>query len=394
VSDDFYHDDPIEEKPNRKLRNNLLTPLALIIAAVFFFQSTLAGNITLSSGTGIEFGQGVSQAVACSGATSLTVTPNSSFQNEVGTGKHYLSSIKVSNIPTSCYGADFKLSAFGTSSSTPLAIFNSTSTEAVVYDNAGTFQLGVGSTGTTLTPGTGTFTVSFSSPVALSSSVYKVTIQSSTHATWSCAKGGACSVGDIGPGGGTVFYVSAGFTCGTNYSQTCMYLEAAPSGWNGGADPLRRWANTTYQSTTVNNATSPETATATGIGWGYRNTRAIILQGNTDIATIAAALADSYAVAVSGVTYDDWYLPSRDELNQMCKWQRGITGADLINLNLVCSFDGTYNTGKGAAGFATSPYWSSSEWPPYAWQQNLYYGGYQDQSGKANNFYVRPVRAF
>ena len=84
MSDDFYHDDPIEEKPNRKLRNNLLAPAVLIIGSIFFFQSTLAGNITLSSGTGIEFGQGVSQAVACSGGTNLIVTPRASFTNGAG----------------------------------------------------------------------------------------------------------------------------------------------------------------------------------------------------------------------------------------------------------------------------------------------------------------------
>ena len=86
MTDDQYHDDPIEELPKRKLRNNLLTPAALILGSVLFFQSTLAGNISLSSGTGIEFGQGVSQTVACSGSNNLTLTPYSNFVNASGGG--------------------------------------------------------------------------------------------------------------------------------------------------------------------------------------------------------------------------------------------------------------------------------------------------------------------
>jgi hypothetical protein len=204
------------------------------------------------------------------------------------------------------------------------------------------------------------------------------------------------AVGDTGPGGGKIFYVaSTPFACGPTRAAACTYLEAAPSGWNTGNDPQRRWANTTYQTTTVNNSTSPETATATAIGWGYRNTRAIILQGNTDTATSAAALADSHTVTVSGVAYDDWYLPSKDELNQMCKWQRGITGADLTTLTTVCT-GGVVNTGTGASGFGEVLYWSSSENNTnYALTQAFTNLGTQASDGTKNLAnYVRPVRAF
>jgi hypothetical protein len=283
----------------------------VVVGSILFFQSTLAANISINSNRGIEFGQSVSQAVACSGETSLTLTPRSTFVNG-SPGAHYLQSVTVSNIPTSCYGDDFTINAFNDSSSTPLALFNSTATNAVVYNNNGTFELGDATlTGASITSGSGTFTITFTNPVAPSSSVFKLTIQSGVHAGY--------NVGDSGPGGGTVFYVSTtGFNCGPTLTARCRYLEAAPALWHGGAtEPKRRWANTTYQSTTVNNVSSPETATATAIGWGYRNTRAIILQGNTDPATSAAALADSYTVTVRGIAIDDWYLPSRDELNQM-----------------------------------------------------------------------------
>jgi hypothetical protein len=199
------------------------------------------------------------------------------------------------------------------------------------------------------------------------------------------------TVGQSGPGGGTIFYVATTpFACGPTRSATCTYLEAAPSGWNGGADPTRRWANTTYQNTAVGSSGSSETATATAIGWGYRNTRAIILQGNSDTATSAAALADSYTVTVSGVTYDDWYLPSKDELNQMCKWVRGVAWT---SDETVCS-GGAINSGTGAAGFVESSYWSSTEGAASnAWTQ-AFNGGNQNNVGKGNPLFVRPVRAF
>jgi hypothetical protein len=205
-------------------------------------------------------------------------------------------------------------------------------------------------------------------------------------------------IGDTGPGGGNIFYyLAAGFSCGPTRAATCKYLEAAPPALglaSFDSDTVRatntRWANTTYQATLVNNATSPETATATAIGWGYRNTRAIILQGNTDTATSAAALADSYTVTVSGVVYDDWFLPSADELDQMCKWVRGN----------ATSCSGTVNSGTGAAGFAADRYWSSTQsadvsLPDKAISQNWSLPTPAlAAADKRNAYLVRPIRAF
>ena len=180
-------------------------------------------------------------------------------------------------------------------------------------------------------------------------------------------------LGDTGPGGGKIFYYSSGgFTCGPTRSVTCKYLEAAPDGWNTGSDPTRRWANTTYQGITVSNASAPETATATAIGWGYRNTRAIMAQGNTDTATIAAALADSYSVTVDGVLIDDWFLPS---------------GAEIVELRLRRTIVGTF---VGGSPF----YYSSSEASAAnAWHYDFSNFGVNN-SGKQSERHVRPIRAF
>ena len=204
---------------------------------------------------------------------------------------------------------------------------------------------------------------------------------------------GIYTVGQTGPGGGKIFYVAATpFACGPTRAVTCTYLEAAPSGWNTGIEPTRSWANSTNQGTSVGSSGSPETATATAIGWGYRNTRAIILQGNTDTATSAAALADSYTATVTGgAVYDDWFLPSKDELNQMCKWQRGL---GWISDATVCGDSGGINSGMGAAGFQPNGYWSSTEVVNDYAAFQYFDAGNQDVNQKSSSLYVRPIRAF
>jgi hypothetical protein len=202
-----------------------------------------------------------------------------------------------------------------------------------------------------------------------------------------CAQGGVCQVGDIGPGGGIVFYVASGtFTqtgaTGTMCANSCKYLEAAPSGWNTGSDP-----NRSYNS---NSGLIGVNAQGTAIGSGYRNSLAVIAAGFTDTATSAAALARSYR----GGTKQDWYLASKDELNQMCKWVRGQAwGSDAT----ICNSSGTINSGS-ASGFGTNPYWSSTENGSNtvtAWWQSFVSGEQSTTDYKATDTrLVRPIRAF
>lgn len=182
-ADERYHDDPVDldQISVKKKLSPLIAFLLLLVGGSLFVQNTLAANFTINSGSPIEFGQGISATTACSGATNLTITPNSTFTNVSGGGAHYFSSVTVSNIPSNCYGKDFTINAYGNTNNSSLALFNSTSTSAVVYNNAGTFQLGVGSTGMNISSGSGTFTVTFVSPVATSASVFWITLQSSAH---------------------------------------------------------------------------------------------------------------------------------------------------------------------------------------------------------------------
>ena len=387
---DFYHDDPTPQIPKNKLPSKFITTGVLILGSILFFQGTFAGNVSLNSGSGVEFGQGVSQAVACSGNTDLTLTPRSSFTNG-SPGAHYLNSVTVSNIPTSCYGADFTISAYNDSSGTPLALFNTSSTAAVIYNNAGTFSRGIGSTGMTVESGTATFTATFTVPVAQSSDVFKLTIQSGAHTPY-------YYVGSAGPGGGFVYYVNdAGFNCGPTLAASCKYLEVAPSGWNTGSDPNKVWATGTSSSgnasadisTITNDASAYNNISA--VGFGYKNSVAIVDQNglyNASSNNYAAGAARAYA----GGSQSDWYLPTTAELNLLCQWRNGIAPSVTTRCTGGSTNSATY--GAGSAGFADSYFWSSSEYNTSNALNQSFYNGAQSASLKSITLYVRPVRAF
>ena len=192
---EYYHDDPIEySEPKSKKFPGFVAFLLFIFAGGSFLQTTLAANITLNSGP-IEFGQGITVTAACAGSTNLTVTPISAFSNGAGAGAYYLSGVTVTGIPSSCFGKDINISAFDDSAgSSALPIFNGTQTTATIYNNDGTFEQGFQGTGSTVSSFSGGFTVTFDSPVALSSQAIKFTLQSSEHKDWfiaSISVGGA-----------------------------------------------------------------------------------------------------------------------------------------------------------------------------------------------------------
>ena len=355
--------------------------MALLIVGVAVVKTTFAANISLNSGTAVEYGQGITQATACSGGSSLTLTPAETFTNASNSGAFYLSSIAVTNVPAGCYGSDFTINAFDGSTNTPEPLFNTNSTTATIWDNSGTFQIGAGMSGATVTSlSSSAFTVTFTSPVQASSSVYKLAIQSGAHTPSTCAQGGTCSVGDVGPGGGVVYYVNlSGFTetsapCGSS----CHYLEAAPVSWHSGGDPSTQWANSAYLTTAVG-----ASAQTTALGSGYSNTLAIIAQGNNT--STPAGMAHAY----TGGGKSDWFLPDYQEDNELCKYAGGLpTGVLTTN----CSGGTVITTGPYA--FSNGGwYWSSTE------ASGSYVYGWIFSSGgfnhlKSETWLTRPVRAF
>lgn len=175
-----------------------------------------------------------------------------------------------------------------------------------------------------------------------------------------CSQGGVCKVGDVGTGGGIVFYValtpfaSVGSDCAT----ACHYLEAAPSSSVG--EPLRTWATGANQVLVV-----PGGAARTGIGGGMANTLAIAAQAGN----VAESSAATYAFDYVNGGRSDWHLPSRDELDELYFRQSEV--------------------GRLAGDY----YWSSTEDDSgHAWDQGFIIG-FQDFTNKMFLNKVRPIRA-
>jgi hypothetical protein len=116
--------------------------------------------------------------------------------------------------------------------------------------------------------------------------------------TAKCNQGGPCSVGDIGPGGGIVFYVA------TSPQWWGTYIEAAPSNWSTSSigDFRTKWGCAGQSIAAARNWM---------IGYGKSNTTAIV--SSCSESGIAARRADD--AVVNGKS--DWFLPSKDELNLM-----------------------------------------------------------------------------
>ena len=192
----------------------------------------------------------------------------------------------------------------------------------------------------------------------------------------------AYCVGDTGPGGGFVFYVSAtnftstGSDCGT----ACRYLEAAPTDqsssvvWatavtacynaDGTTDTNSCLLNSVYSGDSATQAASRTASQA--IGMGMANTNQI----HSRLTTVGGAALSTYAAGIA-FNYEnngkiDWHLPSLDELHQ------------LLTLSVR------------VGGFSGLAIWSSSEdQASRAWRQN------KDNLslGSTNKIGLRPVRA-
>lgn len=161
----------------------------------------------------------------------------------------------------------------------------------------------------------------------------------------SCAQGGACAVGNRGPGGGTIVF-DAG-----SVQWWGQYLEALPLATGSGLP----WSLKPTISLYPNDTTKRLHIDAKGIGMGRTNTTNIVAQSGPG--QYAAAFVDNLVVN----NYDDWFLPSVDELNAMY-FTRAV---------------------KGVPKMSAVAYWSSSENSAnYAWYQ-LFQDGTQftDESG-------------
>ena len=318
--------------------------------------STLAASINLNNSGPVEFGQGVTRTVACD-SDGIDLRPESAFVNSQGGGSFKASAIVVSDIDTStggCAGKRLTISSFDNSSSTPIA-----SIVVTVISSSPWFSI-PGIPGVALDDvSSSAFTITID-PSAIpieASGVYRFTIES---------KDTVYEIGDAGPGGGTIFYVSDSMFSepGAECNLSCRYLEWAPHNWSGEYDPSFPWATDT---------THLADATASG----FANTQTMLTSnianeypGDTSGAAFAAS-----QYAGTGNTSGQWFLPSLAQLQFM------------------------YNSSAYSSGlFSNGYYWSSSEQDT----ENSYAGifgvidntGYFGQNYKNLVNFVRPIRAF
>jgi hypothetical protein len=211
------------------------------------------------------------------------------------------------------------------------------------------------------------------------STAFKTDLVVATTTNEKCSNGGAatvCKVGDIGPGGGIVFY-DAG-----KEEHWGRYLEIAPKSCEGERYAWRPAGN----AKTIYNDAQGQTAAelrllAKGIGMGKVNTRIITL------ALGAGKYAAKYAEDLVCGKRDDWFLPSKDELD---------TAYNRLAQNRV----GAKDTPIG--GFNKGYYWTSTDYnDKTAWSQYFMDGQQFDrvQTMDGNKtpptpFRVRAIRAF
>jgi hypothetical protein len=128
-------------------------------------------------------------------------------------------------------------------------------------------------------------------------------------------------------------------------------------------------AATADQSTAIQWAVSAQrtsvAGTLTTLGSGSANTDKIIALNGAG-STYAAGLARAY----NGGGFSDWYLPSKDELNEL------------------------YLKRTEVGGFASAYYWSSSEYNESAAFNQYFPNNGQYSNDKSYAYYVRAVRAF
>ncbi len=167
---------------------------------------------------------------------------------------------------------------------------------------------------------------------------------------------GDYTVGDTGPGGGIVFY-----DAGSEQSWG-RYLEAGPQ--LDGAE----WCGEDWE------LDIPGTMTA--IGSGAANTTLM-----TDACKAGAATSVS---EFDGGGMNDWFLPSKDELNELYE-QRDTVGGFGIG-NEGSSFDAYWSSTQSDAG--------TTGFADVAWTQYFDGGEQQGDDCKCNLYGVRPVRAF
>jgi Protein of unknown function (DUF1566) len=162
----------------------------------------------------------------------------------------------------------------------------------------------------------------------------------------SCESGGPCFTGDIGPSGGRIFFMTGPTSFFTDFltGEPRRYMEAAPANW-ADSIPSRKSADAWgCESIQLPDADSKFP------GGGSKNTAEFrkVCESQQNI----FAQVDAYR----GGGFDDWYVPSQVELNELCKFARQQL---MFSRGLSTSCD---DKGTLREDFAEGLYWSSTQY--------------------------------
>ena len=224
-----------------------------------------------------------------------------------------------------------------------------------------------------------------------------------------CISDSNCPLGSKGPGGGRVFY-----DAGSKKSWG-RYLEVVEDGWTINWDngnkyaPVRtHWCETwesnqgkhSYLTSKVSN---PALKATLGVEIGKG-------KANTDLMVAFCAdkeSAGAVARAHKGGGKSDWYLPSKNELIEFCKFLRKestrVATTSKKDLGFSTWISSVYNTtplfpiakNPGWPALGLGVLWSSSEKnATEAWDYDFRASDDNEPLGKSNNRVVMPVRAF
>lgn len=196
-----------------------------------------------------------------------------------------------------------------------------------------------------------------------------------TFSESTCAIGGTCSLGDTGPGGGTIFYISGS-----------TYYEAAPKNWYSTVNYNGSTYTNSYVKFCSDNSYNTKNqnfsfTASTGWGGGKTNTAAFVNSANSGCTTGAVQLSNQYR----GGGKDDWYIPNATELNALASYWVNRSAITSQFAETVSAFywtsDASWNAQYG--WLLTQPYFNSTS----VWTQAG--AAYNHQGG-----YIIPIRYF